>query len=142
MIISDTNNIKDFSLRNHFCLYCSLSFNKQCVLVADSRKSNKVRSSHRRCFIKEVFFFKNFPKFTGEQLRWSIFFNKVAGLTLLKRRLQHRCFPVNFAIFLRTPFLQNTFGGCFCTNFHTVNNTTQQRNNILTQSIKERKRAG
>ena len=34
-----------------------------------------------------------------------------AGLgpaTLLKKRLWHRCFPVNFAKFLRTPFLQNT----------------------------------
>ena len=40
-------------------------------------------------------------------------FNKVAGLrpaTLLKKRLWHRCFPVNFAKFLRTPFLQNTSG--------------------------------
>ena len=36
-----------------------------------------------------------------------------AGLrpaTLLKRRLWHRCFPVNFMKFLRTPFLQNTYG--------------------------------
>ena len=35
--------------------------------------------------------------------------NKVAGLrpaTLLKKRLWHSCFPVNFAKFLRTPFLQ------------------------------------
>ena len=34
-------------------------------------------------------------------------FNKVVGLrpaTLLKRRLLHRCFPVNFLKFLRTPF--------------------------------------
>ena len=41
-------------------------------------------------------------------------FNKVAALrpaTLLKKRLWHRCFPVNFTIFLRTPFLQNTSGG-------------------------------
>ena len=29
---------------------------------------------------------------------------------LLKYRLCHRCFPVNFANFLRTPFLQNTSG--------------------------------
>ena len=36
--------------------------------------------------------------------------------TLLKKRLWHRCFPVNFAKFLRTPFLQNTSGGCFCMN--------------------------
>ena len=28
--------------------------------------------------------------------------------TLLKKRLCHRCFPVNFAKFLRTPFSQNT----------------------------------
>ena len=30
--------------------------------------------------------------------------------TLLKQRLWHRCFPVNFVKFLRTPFLQNTSG--------------------------------
>ena len=30
--------------------------------------------------------------------------------TLLKKRLWHRCFPVNFVKFLRTPFLQNTSG--------------------------------
>ena len=38
-------------------------------------------------------------------------FNKVAGLrsaTLIKKRFWHRCFPVNFAEFLRTYFLQNT----------------------------------
>ena len=29
---------------------------------------------------------------------------------LLKKRLWHRCFPVNFAKFLRTSFLQNTSG--------------------------------
>ena len=28
--------------------------------------------------------------------------------TLLKKRLQHRYFPVNFAKFIKTPFLQNT----------------------------------
>ena len=36
-------------------------------------------------------------------------FNKVAGLrpaTLLKKRLWYSCFPVNFAKFLRTPFLK------------------------------------
>ena len=30
--------------------------------------------------------------------------------TLFKKRLWHRCFPVNFGKFLRTCFLQNTFG--------------------------------
>ena len=36
----------------------------------------------------------------------SLFFNEVAGLG-------HRCFPVNFVKYLRTPFLQNTSCGCF-----------------------------
>ena len=50
---------------------------------------------------------RNFTKFTGKHLCQSLFFNKVAGLrlaTLLKKRLWHRCFPVNFVKFLRTPF--------------------------------------
>ena len=50
---------------------------------------------------------RNFAKSTGKHLRQSLFFNKVAGLgpvTLLKKRLEHKCFPVNFAKFLRTPF--------------------------------------
>ena len=54
---------------------------------------------------------KNFAKFTKKHLRQSLFLNKVAGLspaTLLKKRLWHRCFPVNFAGFLRTPFLHIT----------------------------------
>ena len=34
--------------------------------------------------------------------------NNCARVSLLKKRLWHRCFPVNFAKFLRTPFLQNT----------------------------------
>ena len=52
-----------------------------------------------------------FAKFTGKRLCQSLFFNKVAGLkpaTLLKKRLWHWCFPVNFVKFLRTPFSQNT----------------------------------
>ena len=37
-------------------------------------------------------------------------FNKVTGLqtcNFIKKRLQHRCFPVNIAKFLRTPVLKN-----------------------------------
>ena len=55
---------------------------------------------------------RNFTKFTGKHLRQSPFFNKVGSskATLLKTRLWHRCFPLNFTEFLRTPFVQNTFG--------------------------------
>ena len=57
--------------------------------------------------------FKNLAKFTGKHLHWSLFFNKNAGLrseSLLKKRLQHRRFPVNFATFLKTSISQNTSG--------------------------------
>ena len=50
---------------------------------------------------------RNFTKFTGKHLCRSLFLGKVAGLklaTLLKKRVWHKCFPVNFANFLRTPF--------------------------------------
>ena len=50
---------------------------------------------------------KNFVELTGKHLFQILFFNKVAGLrpaTLLKKRLWHRRFPVNFAKFLRVLF--------------------------------------
>ena len=65
------------------------------------------RSSRPEVFYKKDVF-RNFAKFKGKHLCKSLFFNKVAGLrpaTLLKKRLWHRYFPVNFAKFLRTPFL-------------------------------------
>ena len=56
------------------------------------------RSSHQRCsVIKGVL--RNFAKFTGKHLCQSPFLNKVAGMrpaTLLRKRLWHRRFPVNF----------------------------------------------
>ena len=45
--------------------------------------------------------------------RYGHFFNKGASLrpeTLLKKRLWHRCFPVNFVKFLKTLFLRNISG--------------------------------
>ena len=65
------------------------------------------RSSHQKSSLKKGVL-RNFTKFTGNHLCQGLFFNKVAGLrptTLLKIRLWHRCFPVNFAKFLRTPLL-------------------------------------
>ena len=60
-----------------------------------------IRSSQRRCSIKKGVL-ENFAEFTGKHLCQSLF--------SLKKRLWHRGFPVNFAKFLRTPFLQNTSG--------------------------------
>ena len=73
------------------------------------------RSSRPYISVKKMFI-KNLTKFTGKQLCQSLFFNKVAACrvsfliklqpaTLLKKKFWHRCFPVNFAKILRTPFL-------------------------------------
>ena len=64
-------------------------------------------SYHFRSSCPEVFYGKGvltkFANFTGKHLCQSLFFNNVAALrpaTLLKDRLCHRCFPVNFSKFL------------------------------------------
>ena len=68
-------------------------------------KEMAYRSSRPEVFHKKVAL-RNFAKFKGKHLCQSLFVNKVAGLaTLLKKRLWHRCFAVNFAELLRTPFL-------------------------------------
>ena len=68
----------------------------------------------------EVFYkkavFKNFAIFTGKHLCWSLFLIKLQALwrgTLFKKRHQHRCFPINIAKFLRTPFWRTFANGCF-----------------------------
>ena len=65
-------------------------------------------SSRPQMFLK-VGVLKNFANFTGKHL-WG-----PQACNFIKKRLQHRCFPVKLAKFLRTPFLKNTSGGCFCT---------------------------
>ena len=84
-------------------------FCKKLHLICFDRILNTplARSSRSEVFCKKGFL-KNFAKFTGKHLCQSLFLNKVADLrpvTLLKKRLQHGCFPANFAKFLRTPFL-------------------------------------
>ena len=73
----------------------------------------------------EVFYKKgvlrNFAKFTGKHLENTRKTGKqpntrktaLRPATLFKKSLWHRCFSVNFAKFLRTPFLQNTSGRRF-----------------------------
>ena len=51
---------------------------------------------------------ENFAKFSGKHLCQSLFFNKVAGAAcdFIKKETLDRCFPMNFAKFLRTPFFK------------------------------------
>ena len=85
-----------------------------CKILAYASVSTQPRrqlrtriSSRPDVFCKEGVF-RNFAKFTGKHPCKSLFLNKVSALkpaTSLKKRLWHKCFPVNFAKFLRTPFL-------------------------------------
>ena len=80
------------------------------------------RSSRPEVFCKNGTL-ENKTKFTGKHLCQGIFFTKVSGLkpgTLFKKKLWHRCFPVNFARFLGTPFLLNISGGYFCRTVSSV----------------------
>ena len=54
---------------------------------------------------------KNFAKFTEKHL-WQSLFLQVA--TLLKKRLWHRCFPVNFSKFLEHLFYRTPLDDYFC----------------------------
>ena len=64
----------------------------------------------RRCFFKKMLL-KISQNSQENTCAKSLFLIKLqATTTFLKRRLWRRCFPVNFPEFLRTPFLQNTFG--------------------------------
>ena len=53
---------------------------------------------------------KNFAIFIEKHLRWSLFLNKNVGFqswNFIKKRLQHRFFPVTIAKLLRTSVLEN-----------------------------------
>ena len=68
-----------------------------------------------RCAVKKVFL--NVSQNLQEKTYQSLFFNKVAGLRPLKKKLQHfltkltlqETFHVNFAKFLKTPFFIEHF---------------------------------
>ena len=63
-----------------------------------------LNNHNRRCSVRKGVL-RNFEKFTGKHLCQSLFFS----CNFIKKEILARCFPANFAKFLRTPFLQNTF---------------------------------
>ena len=67
------------------------------------RGNMTIQKQHSQMFFK-IGALKNFLILTRKHLCWSLFLNKVSGLrlaTLTKKRLRHRCFPVNIAKFSR-----------------------------------------
>ena len=49
---------------------------------------------------------ENFAHFTGKHLRWRIVLIKI--IKFIKKKLQHRCFPVKFYKFLQKTFFTET----------------------------------
>ena len=95
-----------FSFLTHSFFTTLLHPMTQSYITKQTNRSLLHRSSRPEVFCKKGVL-RNFAKFAGKHLCQSLFFNKVAGLkpaTLLKKRFWRRCFPVNFAKFLRTPF--------------------------------------
>ena len=75
----------------------------------ERKKSATHRSSRQRCSFRKAVL-KHFAIFTGKHLLLESLFKKVADLkpcNFIKKKLQHRCFSVNIAEFLRTPILKN-----------------------------------
>ena len=73
------------------------------------------RSSNWKYSIKELVL-KNFAILTGKHLCWRHFFDKVTSWRPVRfylQRPQHRCSPVTFAEFLKTPYYRTPPGNCF-----------------------------
>ena len=69
------------------------------------------RYSVKKVFLKML---QNLQENTSNRVFFSIKLLLYQITILLKKRLWHLCFPVNFRKFLNKPSLQNTSGGCFC----------------------------
>ena len=80
----------------------SVLFNKNTTTIQNVLL--KPEAVTQRCFVKRVF------SDLKKRLQTCNFIEK-------ETLAQHRCFPVNFAKFVRTFFLQNTSGGCFWKTF-------------------------
>ena len=94
--------------------YCNFNFlreNRDFSQKINDLDMTTGKSSHRRCSIEKGAL-QNFAKVTEKRQCRSLFLNKVAAgsrpATLLKKRVRHMCFLVNFEKLLRAPFLQST----------------------------------
>ena len=72
------------------------------------RLTGIIEAVAQTCSVKKVFLEVSLNSQKNTCARVSFLIKRPA--TLFKKKLWHGCFPVNFAKFLRTPFLQNTSG--------------------------------
>ena len=102
----NNKNTRTTSLTSFFTPFSSVSIvDFEEVNVSWDSISVSTEADAQKCFVKKVLL-KNFANFTGKHLCQS-FFYEVTDLrpaALLKKSLCRRCFPVNYANYLRTPF--------------------------------------
>ena len=82
------------------------------VLTHTSVKIIRLLQKQPADMFHEKAFLKNCATFTGKPHVLESLFNKVAALQaciFIKKRLQHRCIPVNIAKFSRTSILKKKF---------------------------------
>ena len=77
------------------------------VLTISKNKKSVMEAVAQMCSVKKVFLE------ISQNLQENICGRVSFLIKLLKRRLCHRYFPVNFKKFLRTPFSQSNSSGCF-----------------------------
>ena len=86
------------------------------TVLFGKKKKKKNRSNCPQVFYNKGAL-KNFARFTGKHLCQSLFFFlKYMPATLFKKRLWRKCFPVNFAKFLRTPIFTEHLWWLFLKN--------------------------
>ena len=73
--------------------FCNLNFD-ECL--------KNCRSSHVEV-IGEKSVLEKFAKITGKHMCWNFFYIGLRACNSIKKKLQHRCFHVNFTKFLRIP---------------------------------------
>ena len=95
-----------------FCAHFQLASDTRSAISVNITTYTLICRSSHRGFSAKKGVLKSFANFTRKHLCWSLF-SKVAGLKaceFIKRRLQHRCFPMKFTKFLRTPILKTICG--------------------------------
>ena len=109
--------------RKHLPVKLTTTTSDQFFIISlNINKSTVTGSSHLRFSVRKDLL-RNFSKLTGKCLCWSIFLiclSRPEPGTLLKKRFLHRYFPVNFAKFLRIPFLQNTSRRLLLSKLHSI----------------------
>ena len=84
-------------------------------ITISNRITHNTEAAVRRCSVKKVSLeiTQHLQENTCASVSILIKLQTLRPATLLKKRLWHKCFPVNVAKFLRIPFLKSTSGGCF-----------------------------